>query len=80
MSFNFGAVQEEEELGLVSCIEEKLHLWGGVAVDLDMSKSCVVIAEVFVVLFDLLTNWVPSGMEIKASKSWFILIEVSNNI
>ena len=80
LSLNFSTVKEDQELWLISSVEEKFHLWGGVAVDLHVGEPCVIITEILVIWLNLLADWVPGGVEIKASESWLVLVHVPNNI
>ena len=80
LSLNLSTVKQDQELWLVSGVEEKFHLWGGIAVDLDVGEPCVIITEILIIRLYLLADWVPSGVEIKASESWLILVHVPHDI
>ena len=80
LSLNLSAVKKDQELWLVSGVEEKFHLWGGIAVDLDMGEPCVIITEILIIRLYFLADWVPSSVEIKASESWLILVHVPHDI
>ena len=80
LPLNLGAVQQDQELGLVSGVEEKLHFWSSVAIDLDMGKSCIIAGEVFIILLDLLANGVPLGMEVETGECWLVLVQVRHAV
>eukprot|EP00355_Strombidium_rassoulzadegani_P005115 CAMPEP_0168619856 /NCGR_PEP_ID=MMETSP0449_2-20121227/6825_1 /TAXON_ID=1082188 /ORGANISM="Strombidium rassoulzadegani, Strain ras09" /LENGTH=157 /DNA_ID=CAMNT_0008660819 /DNA_START=139 /DNA_END=612 /DNA_ORIENTATION=- len=80
LPLDLSSVEEEDELGLNSSIEEELDLWRGVAVNFDVGEAGVLGCESLVVLLDLLADGVPLGPEVDAGEDGPPLVKILHNV
>ena len=80
LSLNLRAIDQHQELRFVSSVKEEFKMWGGIAVNLDVMEAGIIVAEVLIILFDFLADWIPSSMEVQACKFWLLLVEVLNTV
>ena len=75
-SVNLTAIDKNQELRLASGVEVPLEFGGGITVNPDVVKHRVLSRQIFVVLLNLLADWVPCRGEVDQGVCGSDLIEM----
>ena len=75
-SSEFSSVKKDKELRLNSGIEVQLDKRSLVTVHSDVSELSELVSSIFVVLLNLLNDWVPGSCEVEESEGWSVLVQI----